>query len=182
MLRVRCPALPYYVLKHSAHSCVRFVEVAATQPLDQNPDACNSYNLTHTINRCDLAGSEKIQKTGAEGIRLAEASKINTSLLALRKVINMLALAATSPEKECPLGQRCTKYRAKAGVGGRSASPNSSSSTCLLRHTHVPYRDSKLTRLLQNALGGQGRSATHIHVIYIYTYIHSSYNKTNPPK
>ena len=100
--------------------------------------------ITSQIYLCDLAGSEKIGKTGAEGIRLTEASKINTSLLALRKVINMLALMASSPEKECPKGQHCSKFRSR---------------TCPLRHTHIPYRDSKLTRLLQNALGGQGRTS-----------------------
>lgn len=68
---------------------------------------------------CDLAGSEKVRKTGARGVRLVEGSKINTSLLALHKVIFALA----------------------SGKRG-----------------HIPYRDSKLTRLLQNALGGSGRA------------------------
>ncbi len=63
----------------------------------------------------DLAGSEKISKTGAEGKVLEEAKKINTSLTALGKVINALS-------------------------DGKS--------------THIPYRDSKLTRLLQESLGG----------------------------
>lgn len=58
----------------------------------------------------DLAGSQKISKTGAEGKVLEEAKKINTSLTALGKVINALS-------------------------DGKSA--------------HIPYRDSKLTRLLQ---------------------------------
>lgn len=70
---------------------------------------------------CDLAGSERLTKTGATGIRLVEGAKINTSLLALRQVIHGLA----------------------EGGAGR----------------HIPYRDSKLTRLLQNALGGSGRTA-----------------------
>jgi hypothetical protein len=99
---------------------------------------------------CDLAGSEKITKTGAEGQRLKEASKINTSLLALRKVIDMLAQAATSKVQECPHGSRCIKQH---------MSREAKHAQCQFRHTHIPYRDSKLTRLLQNALGGQGRAA-----------------------
>ena len=38
----------------------------------------------------DLAGSEKVQKTGATGDRLAEARRINTSLLALGNVLSAL--------------------------------------------------------------------------------------------
>jgi len=37
---------------------------------------------------CDLAGSERISKTEAEGQRLVEAAAINKSLSALGQVIN----------------------------------------------------------------------------------------------
>ena len=69
----------------------------------------------------DLAGSEKISKTGAEGKLLDEAKQINKSLSALGNVINAL----TDP-----------------------------------KIPHIPYRDSKLTRLLQESLGGN--SKTHL--------------------
>ena len=36
---------------------------------------------------CDLAGSERISKTQAEGVRLKEAGNINTSLLVLGRCI-----------------------------------------------------------------------------------------------
>jgi hypothetical protein len=62
------------------------------------------------LNMVDLAGSERQSKTGAEGTRLKEATKINLSLSALGNVISAL-------------------------VDGKSS--------------HIPYRDSKLTRLLQ---------------------------------
>ncbi|KAF8362355.1 bmk-1 [Pristionchus pacificus] len=62
----------------------------------------------------DLAGSENIGRSGAEGKRAKEAGNINTSLLALGRVIN--ALTTNAP--------------------------------------HIPYRESKLTRLLQDSLGG----------------------------
>ncbi|XP_017277100.1 kinesin-like protein KIF3B [Kryptolebias marmoratus] len=71
------------------------------------------------LNMVDLAGSERQSKTGAKGIRLKEAAKINLSLSALGNVISAL-------------------------VDGRS--------------THVPYRDSKLTRLLQDSLGGNAKT------------------------
>ena len=43
-----------------------------------------------TLTLCDLAGSEDVSKSGATGLTLAEAKKINTSLLALGNVIHAL--------------------------------------------------------------------------------------------
>ena len=71
------------------------------------------------LNLVDLAGSERQSKTGAEGDRLKEATKINLSLSALMNVISAL-------------------------VDGK--------------HTHIPFRDSKLTRLLQDSLGGNTKT------------------------
>ncbi|XP_066936817.1 osmotic avoidance abnormal protein 3-like isoform X2 [Clytia hemisphaerica] len=71
------------------------------------------------LNLVDLAGSERQAKTGAEGSRLKEATKINLSLSALGNVISAL-------------------------VDGKSK--------------HIPYRDSKLTRLLQDSLGGNTKT------------------------
>ncbi|KAL9649340.1 hypothetical protein ABK040_014642, partial [Willaertia magna] len=73
----------------------------------------------------DLAGSERTKRTGAVGIRFKEAVQINCGLLALGNVISALG-----DEKKIKQQQ--------------------SSSTPI----HVPYRDSKLTRLLQDSLGG----------------------------
>ncbi|GMF30850.1 unnamed protein product [Phytophthora lilii] len=67
----------------------------------------------------DLAGSEKVQKTAATGVRMDEAKYINKSLSALGNVINAL-----------------TDEKIK----------------------HIPYRDSKLTRLLQSSLGGNAKT------------------------
>ncbi|KAI4350005.1 hypothetical protein L6164_010538 [Bauhinia variegata] len=71
----------------------------------------------------DLAGSEKVEKTGAEGRVLEEAKTINKSLSALGNVINALT----------------------CGLQGKA--------------NHIPYRDSKLTRILQDTLGGNARAA-----------------------
>ncbi|KAL3666158.1 hypothetical protein V7S43_008946 [Phytophthora oleae] len=67
----------------------------------------------------DLAGSEKVQKTAAAGVRMEEAKHINRSLSALGNVINALTDEKTK---------------------------------------HIPYRDSKLTRLLQTSLGGNAKT------------------------
>ena len=77
----------------------------------------------------DLAGSERNKRTGASGHRFKESININSGLLALGNVINAIA-----DDQE----------RRTQGLGPR--------------HLHVPYRDSKLTRLLQDSLGGNART------------------------
>eukprot|EP00290_Baffinella_frigidus_P018626 CAMPEP_0180205504 /NCGR_PEP_ID=MMETSP0987-20121128/9028_1 /TAXON_ID=697907 /ORGANISM="non described non described, Strain CCMP2293" /LENGTH=612 /DNA_ID=CAMNT_0022161161 /DNA_START=61 /DNA_END=1894 /DNA_ORIENTATION=- len=67
----------------------------------------------------DLAGLERVDRTGAAGQTLEEAKRINTSLSALGNCIHALAQA------------------------GRS---------------HIPFRDSKLTFLLKNSLGGNAKT------------------------
>ena len=68
----------------------------------------------------DLAGSERVSKSQAEGIVLTEAKSINLSLTYLEQVI-------------VALNQK-SKY-------GKSKS-------------HIPYRNSLLTTLLKDSLGG----------------------------
>jgi len=70
------------------------------------------------INFGDLAGSERVGKTGAEGQTLKEAQFINKSLTVLGLVIH--ALVAKKP--------------------------------------HVPFRDSALTQLLRDSLGGNSKT------------------------
>lgn len=76
----------------------------------------------------DLAGSERMKKTGAEGDRMKEGIQTNVGLLALGNVINAL--------------------------GDTQANATGEASTS----RHVPYRQSKLTRLLQDALGGNSQT------------------------
>ncbi|KAA0176662.1 hypothetical protein FNF27_01943 [Cafeteria roenbergensis] len=79
----------------------------------------------------DLAGSERLDKTGASGERMVEAKAINKSLSAFGNV--MEALAASSADDS-----------ARSGRGGHPSG----------RARHVPFRDSKLTFLLQDSLRG----------------------------
>jgi len=72
----------------------------------------------------DLAGSERLSKTGATGDRLKEAQAINKSLSALGNVIESLQK----------------------------------------KSNHVPYRNSKLTYLLQDSLGGHAKTLMFINV------------------
>jgi kinesin family protein 5 len=95
----------------------------------------------------DLAGSESVSRTGAEGITLDEARMINKSLFNLAKCINALAGVG---ESEAALA---------ASLLGSPAGDGSSVAPAAKRVSHIPYRDSKLTRLLQDSLGGNARTA-----------------------
>ncbi|RKF62045.1 putative kinesin-related motor protein [Erysiphe neolycopersici] len=82
------------------------------------------------ISLVDLAGSERATSTGATGARLKEGAEINRSLSTLGRVI--AALADLSDGKKKKVGK---------GVG------------------QVPYRDSVLTWLLKDSLGGNSMTA-----------------------
>lgn len=83
------------------------------------------------IRLVDLAGSERAKATEATGQRLREGSNINKSLTTLGRVIAALA---------DPKAQR-------SGKGGRG------------KDMVVPYRDSILTWLLKDSLGGNSKTA-----------------------
>ncbi|KAJ2854855.1 hypothetical protein J3B02_002470, partial [Coemansia erecta] len=87
-------------------------------------------SIVSKIHFVDLAGSERIKRTGAAGDRAKEGISINAGLLALGNVISAL---------------------------GSSSSPSNNAQQPK-RPTHVPYRDSKLTRLLQDSLGGNSQT------------------------
>jgi len=81
------------------------------------------------LNLVDLAGSERLSRSHSEGLRMTEALSINSSLTALGKVVMALHRASVT-----------------TGGGGTAGKEH--------EQLHVPYRDSKLTRVLQNYLGG----------------------------
>lgn len=87
---------------------------ARTKPRSRYSVSLTSYSCMHLI---DLAGSERVAKSEAEGDRLKEAQHINRSLSALGDVIMALQQ----------------------------------------KQRHVPYRNSKLTMMLQDALERRGK-------------------------
>ena len=89
------------------------------------------------ISLVDLAGSERANSTGATGARLKEGANINRSLTTLGKVIAALAIASAAPEP------------AKGAKKPKGAALDS----------FVPYRDSVLTWLLKDSLGGNSKTA-----------------------
>lgn len=97
-----------------SHSIFRIVVESKVKSEDEDGAI-----LVASLNIVDLAGSESVRHTAAEGIRQREASNINRSLLTLSRVINSL---------------------------GQGSSQS------------APFRDSKLTRLLQKSLAGNTRT------------------------
>ncbi|XP_020841975.1 kinesin-like protein KIF16B isoform X1 [Phascolarctos cinereus] len=82
------------------------------------------------IHLVDLAGSERADATGATGVRLKEGGNINKSLVTLGNVIS--ALADLSQDAANPLVKK--------------------------KQVFVPYRDSVLTWLLKDSLGGNSKT------------------------
>jgi kinesin family member 27 len=82
--------------------------------------ADRSFYLGAKFHFVDLAGSERVHRTGNVGDRFKESIHINSGLLALGNVIS--ALSSLSDNKR-----------------RRSSSA----------HTHIPYRESKITRILK---------------------------------
>uniref|UniRef100_A0A6Q2XB01 plus-end-directed kinesin ATPase n=1 Tax=Esox lucius TaxID=8010 RepID=A0A6Q2XB01_ESOLU len=93
-------------------------------------DSENTSEKVSKISLVDLAGSERADSTGAKGTRLKEGANINKSLTTLGKVISALAEVVRVPNKK------------KKKV-----------------ESHIPYRDSVLTWLLRENLGGNSRTA-----------------------
>jgi kinesin family protein 5 len=109
--------------------------------LRMETDACHS-----KLFLVDLAGCEQVRKSGAAGSRLDEACGINKSLSALGNVVAALTAAnkthaTQTPERPDEESPKDGPARGKKKIG-----------------THVPYRDSKLTFLLSEALGGNARA------------------------
>ncbi|CAF4866814.1 unnamed protein product [Pieris macdunnoughi] len=81
------------------------------------------------VHLVDLAGSERADATGATGQRLVEGAHINKSLVTLGSVISALA------ESSQPVDNRTPKKK-----------------------VFIPYRDSVLTWLLKDSLGGNSKT------------------------
>lgn len=100
-----------------------------TQDAAADEDRRGDEDVSATLAFVDLAGSERVARTAASGLRLQEARGINKSLLALSQLVKALEKVGRAEEQ-----------------GG------------LRPDGHLPYRDAKLTQLLQPSLSGAGRT------------------------
>ncbi|XP_044218351.1 kinesin-like protein KIF1A isoform X7 [Thunnus albacares] len=114
----------------SSRSHAVFNIIFTQKRLDAETD--NTSEKVSKISLVDLAGSERADSTGAKGTRLKEGANINKSLTTLGKVISALAEVDSGPNKN--------KKKKKV-------------------ESFIPYRDSVLTWLLRENLGGNSRTA-----------------------
>ncbi|KAK3013093.1 hypothetical protein RJ639_008154 [Escallonia herrerae] len=113
---------------NAMHAGVKIATTIESSSRGENQGEEVTLSQLHLI---DLAGSES-SKTETTGLRRKEGSYINKSLLTLGTYKLMFWLTV------CIQSQVISKL-----TDGKA--------------THVPYRDSKLTRLLQSSLSGHGR-------------------------
>eukprot|EP00931_Biecheleriopsis_adriatica_P023848 TRINITY_DN14980_c0_g1_i1.p1 TRINITY_DN14980_c0_g1~~TRINITY_DN14980_c0_g1_i1.p1 ORF type:complete len:1119 (+),score=240.91 TRINITY_DN14980_c0_g1_i1:87-3443(+) len=109
---------------------IRAQRLTGPKPAANKPD--NRKSLSSRVNMIDLAGSERIARSGAEGLRLREGCAINQSLTALGLVIKQIGEA-----------QREGRRR-RFGADERTKA--------------IPFRASKLTFLLRESLAGNSKT------------------------
>jgi len=136
--------------------------------------------VTCKVNLVDLAGSESVKLAATSGERLKEGASINKSLLTLGRVIKALAAQAqgqkkarrsslVTPQEDKEKPNSGSKRRGSMGSGHNHGHNSSSETEDEPFHTHtptssgsaavIPYRESVLTFLLKESLGGNSSSA-----------------------
>ncbi|MEQ2189261.1 StAR- lipid transfer protein 9 [Goodea atripinnis] len=123
------------------------------------------------INLVDLAGSERADPQYCRD-RLTEGSNINKSLVTLGIVISALA-------QNSQMSSSCQSINSVASEGDASTLGSHSSSLSGgggggRRHCFIPYRDSVLTWLLKDSLGGNSKTI----MIATVSPSANSYNET----
>ncbi len=113
---------------------------AATTGTNQTP---TTRTRVGKINLVDLAGSERVKLSGAEGQTLEEAKQINKALSVLGDVLNSLSRMNVNADKQSNSATSTTR-------GNKSPE--------MKKLTHIPYRNSKLTMMLKDSLGGNAKT------------------------
>jgi hypothetical protein len=120
-----------------------------------------------TLHVVDLAGSERGARHGASGQQLAESKKINLSLTTLRRVIDlMVAGSSTSMRRKSSLSSSTSLFpsvpqSSSVGLSSSTFAPSTATTAGTAapsNSVHLPVRDSKLTEVMSESLGGNSRT------------------------
>ena len=101
----------------------------------------------------DLAGSERVSMSGVEGSSLVETQNINLSLSLLGNVLNALSKFHRAASRARKAGGIHENNQAEEEVTAATPQKHGAPSSATDR-SFVPYRNSKLTHLLKDSLGG----------------------------
>lgn len=105
----------------------------------------------------DLAGSERANEANTRGDKLRDGASINKSLLALANCINALGRRRKVSDTQ---DKSTNHQRDRGNVHRKNHHPHLALKSSKRKPTttvYVPYRDSKLTRLLKDGLSGKGK-------------------------
>jgi len=101
----------------------------------------NSHKIKGVLTVVDLAGSESVSRTGSEGLNQVEAKEINKSISALGRVIESLS--------------KNSQYLDMKGSNGKTSDIKRNN---FGSKVYVSYRDSRLTEILSECLGGNSKT------------------------
>ena len=101
----------------------------------------NFHRIKGVLTIVDLAGSESVSRTGSEGINQDEAKEINKSISALGRVIESLS--------------RHSQYLDMKGLNEKNSEITRNN---FGSKVYISYRDSKLTEILSECLGGNSKT------------------------
>uniref|UniRef100_A0A671DJ29 Kinesin motor domain-containing protein n=1 Tax=Rhinolophus ferrumequinum TaxID=59479 RepID=A0A671DJ29_RHIFE len=126
--------------------------------------------IASKINLVDLAGSERADPSYCKD-RITEGANINKSLVTLGIVISTLA-------QNSQVFSSCQSLNSVTSDGGDSGIPSSPGASSgggpSRRQSYIPYRDSVLTWLLKDSLGGNSKTI----MVATVSPAHTSYSET----
>ncbi len=129
------------------------INIESTAKTATPPSAGESEILRSRLTLIDMAGSERLAKTGVSGMQLVESSKINKSMATLSRVIAS-ATDRTPPKKHIPY--RYVLYHCYSIHSNRYHMIYLFYIYILIDNYDI--RDSQLTRIMQDSLGGNAKT------------------------